>query len=72
MACTLSSTCPLFQTVLSQQNAMRVWRGLYCDSRAGWDRCERLRIRNGGGCAPDDMLPNGKRLGEGPAEQARR
>jgi hypothetical protein len=63
MACSFAKNCPLFQDVLSQQHAMRVWRGLYCESSAGWDRCERLRIRNGGGSPPDDLLPNGKRLG---------
>lgn len=63
MACQLLAECPLFQSAL-QQPAMRVWRDLYCESKVGHTHCRRLELRQRGTVPPDDMLPNGLRIGE--------
>lgn len=63
MACDLLAECPLFAGVL-QRPAMRVWRDLFCESNVGFTHCQRLELRRRGAVPPDDMLPNGQRVGD--------
>ena len=61
MACKHVPTCPLFG-IFQQNNTLRSWKVMYCDSDTRSKNCERFKLSESGLKAPANMLPNGKLL----------
>ena len=61
MACSHIPTCPLFAK-LDQNQTLRSWKVMFCDSDTRSKNCERFKLSQSGQKAPLNMLPNGKLL----------
>jgi hypothetical protein len=62
MACSHTSTCPLFP-LISVNNALKVWKTFYCEGK--YTNCARYNLSLTGQGVPANLLPNGKSLTTG-------
>ena len=59
MACSHTSTCPLFP-LISVNSALKVWKTFYCEGK--YNNCARYNLSKTGQSVPVNLLPNGKSL----------
>ena len=59
MACSHTSTCPLFP-LISVNSALKVWKTFYCEGK--YENCQRYTLSRSGQSVPANLLPNGKSL----------
>jgi len=59
MACSHTSTCPLFP-LISVNSALKVWKTFYCEGK--YQNCARYNLSKSGQTVPVNLLPNGKSL----------
>ena len=59
MACSHTTTCPLFP-LISVNSALKVWKTFYCEGK--YDNCARYNLSHTGQSVPANLLPNGKTL----------
>lgn len=59
MACSHTSTCPLFP-LISVNSALKVWKTFYCEGN--FNNCARFNMSKTGQSVPANLLPNGKTL----------
>lgn len=59
MACSHTSTCPLFP-LISVNAALKVWKTFYCEGK--FENCQRYTLSKSGQSVPANLLPNGKSL----------
>jgi hypothetical protein len=59
MACSHTSTCPLFP-LISVNSALKVWKTFYCEGK--YNNCARYNLSKSGQSVPVNLLPNGKSL----------
>lgn len=59
MACSHTTTCPLFP-LISVNSALKVWKTFYCEGK--YQNCARYNLSKSGQSVPVNLLPNGKSL----------
>jgi len=59
MACSHTTTCPLFP-LISVNSALKVWKTFYCEGN--YNNCARFNMSRSGKSVPANLLPNGKTL----------
>lgn len=59
MACSHTTTCPLFP-LISVNSALKVWKTFYCEGN--YNNCARFNMSRTGKSVPANLLPNGKSL----------
>ena len=59
MACSHTTTCPLFP-LISVNSALKVWKTFYCEGK--YNNCARYNLSKSGQSVPVNLLPNGKSL----------
>ena len=63
MSCPSTPTCPLFP-LFTMRSSLAVWRTNYCD--AGYQRCERFKLKQASRPVAPNLLPNGRLLDVAP------
>lgn len=59
MACSHTSTCPLFP-LIEVNSALKVWKTFFCEGN--YANCARYKLSGEGQSVPANLLPNGKSL----------